>query len=119
MARYNEFKSCCAIIQWWAYYSRINKIPEFLLMHIANQSAGGVRHGVNLKRMGVRSGTPDYFLAVPRKGKAGLWIEVKTAEGRVRPEQKVAIEELVKQGYEAVISRSTDEARAVIESYLK
>jgi len=88
-------------------------------MHIANQSAGGVKNGVNLKRMGVRSGTPDYFLAVPRGGKHGLWIEMKAQDGRIRPEQRVAIEELAKQFYQTEICYSTDEARGFIESYLK
>lgn len=119
MARHTEFQSCCALMQWWTFYARINKIPEFLLLHIANQSAGGVRNGVNLKRMGVRQGTPDYLLAVARKGKHGLWIEMKSADGRIRPEQTIALEELAKQGYETALCRSTDEARTVIELYLK
>lgn len=119
MARHNEFQSCCALVTWWAFYSRINKIPEFLLLHIANQSAGGVRNGMNLKRMGVRAGTPDYLLAVPRGGKAGLWLEMKSDIGRVRPEQEIALHKLREYGYDAVVCRSTDQARTLIEEYLK
>ena len=118
MARHLEFKSCCAVILWWGFYSRINKIPENLLMHIPNGGNVGARNGKNLKAMGVRAGTPDYFLAHPNNGYHGLWIEMKTADGRVSPEQKTAIEVLGKQGYLAVVCRSTDEARLTIEQYL-
>ncbi len=119
MPKYNEFKSCCALNTWWIFYSRVNKIPEHLFMHIANQSAGGARHGRNLKNMGVRSGIPDYLLAMPRGTYHGLWIEQKTEDGRVRPEQKIAMQDLQSQGYAVAVCRSTDEARTIIESYLK
>ena len=118
MSRHLEFKSCCALIHWWGIYSRINKIPENLLLHIPNGGNVGARNGKNLKSMGVRAGTPDYFLAHPNNGYHGLWIEVKTETGRVSPEQKTAIEVLGKQGYLAVVCRSTDEARLTIEQYL-
>ena len=118
MARHLEFKSCCAVIHWWGFYSRINKIPENLLMHIPNGGNVGARNGKNLKAMGVRAGTPDYFLAYPSGKYHGLWIEMKSETGRVSPEQKTAIEVLGKQGYLAVVCRSTDEARLTIEQYL-
>lgn len=118
MSRHLEFKSCCALILWWGFYSRINKIPAQLLMHIPNGGNVGARNGANLKAMGVRAGVPDYFLAHPSNGYNGLWIEMKSETGRVSPEQKIAIEVLGKQGYLAVVVRSTDEARATIEKYL-
>ena len=118
MSRHLEFKSCCAVILWWGFYSRINKIPTQLLMHIPNGGNVGARNGANLKAMGVRAGTPDYFLAYPSGKYHGLWIEMKSETGRVSPEQKTAIEVLGKQGYLAVVCRSTDEARLTIEQYL-
>lgn len=87
-------------------------------MHIPNGGNVGARNGKNLKAMGVRAGTPDYFLAKPNSKYHGLWIEMKTSDGRVSPEQKIAIEVLGKQGYLAVVCRSTDEARLTIEQYL-
>ena len=87
-------------------------------MHIPNGGNVGARNGKNLKAMGVRAGTPDYFLAHPSGKYHGLWIEMKTSDGRVSPEQRIAIEVLGKQGYLAVVCRSTDEARLTIEQYL-
>ena len=119
MPRYNEFKSCCALITWWSYYSRINKIPEILLLHIPNQAAGGPRRGANLKAMGVRKGCPDYLLAIPRGKHHGLFIEQKAPDGKPTPEQTVFLYQLQAHGYAAAICYSTDAARTAIESYLK
>lgn len=119
MPRYTEFQSCCALMEWWAFYSRINKFYEGLLFHCPNQSVGGVKHGRNLQRMGVRKGQPDYMLAIPRGGFHGMFIEMKSADGRLSPEQKVALEKLAGQGYCVASFYSTDEARNGIEAYLK
>lgn len=119
MPRYTEFHSCVALATWWTFYARINKLYEGLLFHIPNQSPGGVKYRANNKRMGVRSGTPDYLLAVPRHGKHGLFIEMKAADGRLSPEQKVAQEKLANEGYMVITCYSTDSARSEIESYLK
>lgn len=119
MPRYNEFHSCVALATWWTFYARINKLYEGLLFHIPNQSPGGVKYRANNKRMGVRSGTPDYLLAVPRAGFHGLFVEMKAEDGKLSPEQKIAQSELAKQGYAVTTCYSTDKAREAIESYLK
>lgn len=120
MSRRNpEYHSCTTLTTWWGFACRMFHVPELLLFHIPNQSASGPVRGMHLKRMGVRSGTPDYFLAVPRHGKHGVFIEMKAPEGKISAEQKLAAEELRKQGYEVVFCYSTDAARAVIEAYLK
>ena len=119
MARRNpEYHSCVAIITWWAFACRMFKVPEFLLMHIPNQAAGSPIRGMHLKRMGVRSGVPDYFLAVARGGFHGLYIEVKAAGGRLSDEQKKLQISLAEQGYLVKTCNSTDETRAAIEGYL-
>ena len=118
MPRYVEFQSCCALVKWWCFYSRINKIHEGLLFHCPNQSVGGARHGRNLKLMGVRSGTPDYVLAIARGGWHGMFMEMKSPDGRLRPEQKEMGEKLAEQGYKVVVCRSADEARREIEGYV-
>jgi hypothetical protein len=119
MPRYTEFQNCCALKTWWAYACRVYKLPESLLMHVPSASSTSIKYRVNNSKMGVRAGTPDYLLAVARKGKHGLWIEMKAAEGRVSPEQHAAHAMLMEQGYDTAICYSTDAARVVIESYLK
>ena len=118
MPRYTEFQSCIGMVKWWAFYSRINKLPEHLLFHCPNQSMGGPRHGHNLKLMGVRAGTPDYMLAVARGPYHGMFLEIKSLDGRVSPEQKETMLNLTNQGYLVVLCRGAEEARLQIEAYL-
>lgn len=118
-ARHTEFQSCVALMTWWSFYARLNKLYEGLLFHCPNASPGGIKYRVNNKRMGVRSGTPDYMLAVPRGVYHGAFIEMKSADGRLSPEQETTLEKLREQGYATSICYSTDEARTFIEAYLK
>ena len=118
MAKYTEFKACCALLRWWDFYSRVSKIPTNLLFHCPNQSAGGRVNGANLKAMGVRSGQPDYMLAIARGLHHGLFIEMKSDVGVVSPDQKRVMQTLTIEGYMVTVCRSSDEARRTIESYL-
>lgn len=118
MPRYNEFHSCVALATWWTFFARLNKLHEGLLFHVPNQSPGGVKYRANNKRMGVRAGTPDYLLAVPRHGFHGLFLEMKAADGRLTDEQKKTQIELANQGYKVETCYSTDSARTLIEKYL-
>lgn len=69
--------------------------------------------------MGVRAGTPDYMLAVARGNSHGLFIEMKSEDGRASPEQKETMHNLATQGYTVILCHSTDSARTAIETYLK
>lgn len=77
-----------ALIAWadsvlvvdWNDTSRTFAIGDYLLA-VPN---GGARHraeGGKLKAQGVRAGVPDLFLAVPRAGSCGLWIDRLTDAG--------------------------------------
>lgn len=88
------------------------------LFHVPN---GGQRHAAvaaKLQGQGVKPGVPDLCLPVPRFGCHGLWIEMKTREGRVSPHQNDWIEFLRSAGYRVEVCRSFDEARDVLLSYL-
>ena len=84
---------------------------------------GGSRNEIearNLKRTGVKAGVPDLFLPVARKGKHGLYIEMKRREGgRLSQFQRQWLERLSQQGYETAVCKGSDEAIAVIEEYYK
>lgn len=113
-----EYQSCVALAEWWGFYSRVSGLPPCALLHIANQSSGGARNGFHLKRMGVRAGVSDYFLAVPRRPFSGLWLEMKRPDGKVSAEQKQFMVDMRALGYDCQVARSTDEARQIIETYL-
>jgi hypothetical protein len=52
-------------------------------------------------------GSPDFVVALP--GDRTLWVEVKTAKGKVRPEQAAWIRRLQNLGHKAGVVRSLQE----------
>ncbi len=107
-----------AVIVWWRHACRSFDVPESLLFAIPNGGWRDMRTAVALKREGVRKGTSDLFLAVARRGIPGLFIEMKRPGGEVQPEQKEFMAAASKQGYDARLCYSFDEAVATITSYL-
>lgn len=69
--------------------------------------------------MGVRAGWPDLQLAVPRAGKPGLFIELKSPDGRLTDEQKELLPLIEAQGYAVCVAWSFDESVSAIVNYLK
>lgn len=102
----------------WAK-GQVKVYPELTrLFHVPN---GGQRHAAvaaKLQGQGVKPGVPDLCLPVPRFGCHGLWIEMKTQDGRVSAPQKDWIAFLRSAGYRVEVCRSFDEARDVLLSYL-
>lgn len=88
------------------------------LVHIANERNCSQRQGKELKDMGVRKGIPDLCLFMARKGKHGLFIEMKAPNRYPRPEQKAMMKTLTEEGYMCVVCRSLDEFRDIINNYL-
>ena len=85
-------------------------------------SAGGMRTSigtaVKMKKAGYKKGTPDIMIFEPRGRYHGLFIEMKTEKGTVKPEQKVFLTELITRDYMAVICRNPAEAITIIDKYL-
>lgn len=75
--------------------------------------------GARLKAMGMQTGFPDLFLAVPSRGMHGLFIEMKSATGRLEPSQREMLALLSEQGYATAICRSLDDFQHVTDSYLQ
>lgn len=103
----------------------IAEIPSLQLMFaIPNGGSRGEDtrtrqiRGAMLKAEGVRSGVPDIFLPVPRKGYCGLFIELKRVnKGIKRSNQKDWIARLTEQGYLAVVCYGAEDAKKVIKDY--
>jgi hypothetical protein len=92
--------------------------------HFANERAiekrGGAEfyQGKLLKRMGVKRGVADFFLAFPQNGKHGLWIELKVGANKPSKEQTAFLERKRERGYECACVWGTQAAREVIIIYL-
>lgn len=93
--------------------------PELkLLHHIKNETTGGARQVAVDKSQGVKPGVPDLCLPVARRGYHGLYIEMKTENGRTSDAQDWWIEQLNAQGYFAEVCHGWQSAVKVIEWYL-
>lgn len=93
--------------------------PELRLLYaVPNGGHRAKRTAGQLKAEGVKRGVPDYCLPVARGGFHGLYIELKTATGAVRPEQRGWLADLHAQGYKAVVCRQWEQAWSVLRDYL-
>lgn len=104
----------------WAAYS-LGAYPELKLLHaIPNGGKRSKSEAARMKAAGVKAGVPDMFLPVARGGSHGLYIELKRIKGgRVSAEQLAWMEELTREGYTCAVCHGWEEARKVIQTYLK
>ena len=90
-----------------------------MLFAIPNGGDRNILVAAKLKKEGVRRGVPDMFLALPRGGWHGLFIEMKRRRGGVvSREQKEYIAALNAAGYRACVCRGCDEAFEAIKKYI-
>lgn len=110
-----------ALKEWW---ERQYPTHRTALIHIPNGAYFGgnavqrAMQGRRLKAQGMRRGASDYFLALPRGGYAGLWLEIKAVGGRPTPEQREFLLERAAAGYCAEWAAGIDAARAAITRYM-
>lgn len=71
-----------------------------------------------LNAEGLRAGVPDLCLPVPRGEFHGLYLEMKSSNGKIRPEQAGWIDFLRTQGYYVVVAWDFDQAQSVLVNYL-
>lgn len=117
MRRNNEHRIQAALFKWAKYASA--RHPRLNLMFaIPNGGAREAITGAMLKAEGVKPGVPDLFLPFPIGPYHGLFLEIKTAKGRLTPEQRRWLIGLQTQGYAAVIARGLDESIDTITRYI-
>ncbi|MFJ5456297.1 VRR-NUC domain-containing protein [Pectobacterium sp. CHL-2024] len=112
-----ELEEQAALIEW-ADKTVIDdtKIGDYLL-HIPNEGKRGPKAARDAKRLGVRAGVPDLFLALPRGGYAGLWIEMKAKGGKLSAQQEVWLKKMSSAGYKAEVCFGYDHAVHGIINY--
>lgn len=90
-----------------------------LLFAIPNSARTARSVSKRLKAEGMTAGVWDMFLPVPsRSGASGLWIEFKSAEGKLSLAQRWFGEEMRLMGFETVVCRSVEEAIAAVNNHL-
>lgn len=109
-----------ALVKWWALACKMYGVPENALVHIPNEGKRSVVMGAKLKAEGMRPGTPDYFLALPRPPLGGLWIELKRSKGgKLSDNQREMLAMLESQRYGIGICHGATQAIHAIQDYLK
>lgn len=72
-----------------------------------------------LQKEGANPGTADLFLSIPRGEFAGLYIEMKTPNGRQSKDQAAFEQEVMEEGYGYAMPRTFEEFQKVVNHYLK
>ena len=92
-------------------------IKKILYFAIPNGELRTKATGAKLKKMGVKRGIPDIFIPMPCCEDAGLWLEVKSINGKPTVFQRIWMNDLIEQGYAVHIVKSLNEAIECIEKY--
>ena len=103
-----------AFFEWISLYPRIRLIT----FAVPNGGSRNCLEAKNLKAQGVTAGVPDLFMAVPYNGYHGLFIELKSKNGRLSDHQKIWVDNLNDRAYRAVVCYSLDEAMDAVTEYL-
>lgn len=118
----SEHDQQVTVVDWWdKQYPALSKC----LMSIPSGSIMGGKNKwgqINkLKSEGWRKGVSDLFIAVPKNGKHGLWVEMKDVKKTlcsVSNEQMAHIALMNEMGYEAIWCAGADVAIAAIKVYM-
>jgi hypothetical protein len=102
-----------AVIEW----VRLHPVLKTFVIHIPNEGKRTSRYGKSLKDMGMRAGVADLFIAMPRHGYGGGWIELKSKGGILSKAQKEFLEDMTKQCYFTKVCYSIDETIKTIQGY--
>lgn len=100
----------------WFEYNRPDVFP--FLFHFANERSSSPQHGRKLKRMGVQAGVADLFLAIPNKLFHGMWIELKSDNGKLSDAQQTFLAKMGMMDYSTYVTNSWESARDAILYYL-
>jgi hypothetical protein len=100
------------------------KVPELRWIHsIPNGASFGgskesrMKQGAFMKMEGLRPGVSDICWPIPRGTYHGLYLEMKTPTGSVRPDQREFMKFVGEQGYRVEIRKGWKTACQLIEEY--
>lgn len=112
-----EHQHQAAFFKTLAYNEK--RVPDLrFVFAIPNAAKRNKAERGRLLAEGMRSGVPDIFIPIPRHGYCGAWIENKSANGKLTPQQKDFLEFLARVGYATKICYSVDEQVKFLEFYL-
>jgi hypothetical protein len=115
--RQTELREQMAVFRWRDL--AMLKWPELRWLHsIPNGTFSSGQAGAIAKQSGLTRGVSDMFLPVTRNSLPGLYIEMKSEDGDLTPEQEDFRDFVKSQGYMWFECRSSKQAIMEIERYL-
>ena len=110
------------VCSWWAHACGTYGLPHYALLAIPNAGKRSYAAAAWLRAEGLQPGTPDLFLAVPKRDAdpfwmGGLWIEMKRKPNKPDESQQKMIQYL-ECAYTVRVCYSADEAISEIKRYL-
>lgn len=102
------------VVMEWVNINPVTKKYAGCFIHCPNEGKRTPWNGKLMKDMGMRKGVVDLFIAVPRHGHGGAWIELKSACGFLKPEQKQFLKDMSEQNFYTAVCWSIEEAISVI-----
>lgn len=114
----SELSHQTALFSWAALNKRT--YPELDLMFaIKNEEkSGSVIVGNRFKASGVKKGTSDIMLPIPKGGFHGLFLEMKKPGGKASKEQLEFGAKVQAQGYGFVVCDDWEKAKDILIQYL-
>jgi hypothetical protein len=105
-----------ACVKW---FRLIHKDLAWHLFAIPNAGKRGAKAGPQMKAEGMRAGVFDLFLAWPESGLHGLWIEMKTPDGKTSKAQDDFYTDMRIGGYAVCVCRNLSQFEKAISTYLQ
>jgi hypothetical protein len=102
-----------AVMEWVNLHPSISPY----VIHIPNEGKRSFSFGKKLKKMGMRAGVYDLFIAIPKNGYHGMWLELKSRKGKLSKEQLQFCEDMGKQDYFPYVVYTIDDAIEIIKEY--
>ena len=107
----------CDFFKWVLLQENIYPMLKTLYA-IPNGGSRNIIEATKLKRTGTRSGVPDMFLPYSNGDYFGLFIEFKSAKGKLSESQENIIKLLSDYSYKTVICRSCLDAILAVKKYI-
>lgn len=119
----SESQTQISCVRWFrivhaALSSLLFSIPNGARMGGKMNKKGSPIQASIMKAEGMTSGVADLFLAYPKGGFSGLFIEMKTPVGTLSPEQRSFLERMSAVGYAVAVCRNQNEFEKTVTDYL-
>jgi hypothetical protein len=111
MTQASEYRIHCAIVE----LIELTVAPGVIWYHPASGEHRSAITGARLKRMGVRRGVPDLAFVLA-DGRAAF-LEIKTAKGRLTPEQAAFRDACLRGAVPWDIARSVEDAHRILSAW--